>query len=239
MSDHKTIFSRTEKKYILSKAQYDFLSSHLDEYFLHDRFFESTICNIYYDTPTDLIIRNSLEKPVYKEKLRLRSYGVPDDESNVFIELKKKFDGIVYKRRTEMSHWRAVDFLSGGHNETDSQIAREIGYFMSFYKDIRPAMFLSYDRLAFYSKEDPELRMTFDSNITYRTYDLDLTKGVYGEKLLDDDTYIMELKLLHTMPLWLSRLLDKGKIYPASFSKYGTAHLRELTKETERNSIYV
>ncbi|MGN0695251.1 MAG: polyphosphate polymerase domain-containing protein [Oscillospiraceae bacterium] len=241
MNAYQNVFKRVERKYILDEEKYRGLCSCLDKYFLKDRYFQSTICNIYYDTPDRQLVRNSLEKPVYKEKLRLRSYGVPDDDSKVFLELKKKYKGVVYKRRTDMTVAHAVDFIDGAVPPADdSQIEREMKYFLDFYGNIEPAMFLSYDRKAYFCADAPDFRLTFDENITYRTEDIDLRSGVYGEKLLDDGEHIMELKIPDAMPVWFAHILTELDIFPGSFSKYGSAYEREFIKynNLERTNCY-
>lgn len=242
MNAYQNVFKRVERKYILDDEKYHRLFECLDRYFLKDRYFMSTICNIYYDTPDSRLVRNSMEKPVYKEKLRLRSYGVPDDDTKVFLELKKKYKGIVYKRRTDMTVPHATDFVNGNvPPDEGSQIEREIKYFLDFYGNIQPAMFLSYDRKAYYSAEDPNFRLTFDENITYRTEDVDLRSGVYGKKLLNEGTHIMELKIPDAMPVWFAHILTDLEIYPSSFSKYGSAYEREFLgyHNDERTNCYV
>ncbi|MBR3381850.1 MAG: polyphosphate polymerase domain-containing protein [Clostridia bacterium] len=220
-----TIFERKEIKYHLTKQQHDELLRLIAEHIAPDMHGLTTICNIYFDTPDSRLVRESIEKPLYKEKLRLRCYGVPNAESPAFLELKKKFRGIVYKRREILPYDEAMDFLVGGKRpERRSQIFEEIDWVLHFYRGLAPAMALFYDRIAFVGVEDPEFRVTFDNNILYRTEDLDLSHGAYGTPLLDKDTYIMELKISEAMPLWLTEALDKLKIFPASFSKYGTAY---------------
>ena len=88
-------FRRYEKKYFLSPRQQEQLLQRIAPYIKEDAFDSYTICNIYYDTPDWRLIRASLEKPAYKEKLRVRSYGVPTETDRVFVELKRKFDGVV------------------------------------------------------------------------------------------------------------------------------------------------
>jgi len=234
VKEYQSVFKRVEKKYLLSEAQYMALRQLLEDHMKADRYANNTICNIYYDTPDGRLIRASLEKPVYKEKLRMRSYGTPDQKSVVFIELKKKFDGVVYKRRADLPLWEARDYLRGTGRPEEAggkeQILREIDWFMQFYGNIRPAMFLAYDRSAFCGKENAELRLTFDSRIRYRTEALDLTAGVWGKDLLEPGQRLMEVKLEGAMPLWLSEALAGLSIYPASFSKYGKAYLKELER---------
>lgn len=230
------IFKRVEKKYIVTDEQQEELVRLMADKAAADHYGLTTICNIYYDTPDHQLIRTSLEKPVYKEKLRIRSYGVPDKDSKVFVELKKKYKGVVYKRRVDMSLIDSYEFVNFGvRPDKNPQIEKEIEYFLQFYRDIGPAMYLSYDRIAFAGIEDPNLRITFDGNITYREEETRLEKGVWGDKLLDPHTRIMEIKIPGAMPLWLSCLLDQLKIYPGSFSKYGEAYKRVFSEALDQS----
>ncbi|SEL08172.1 polyphosphate polymerase domain-containing protein [Ruminococcus albus] len=229
------IFKRVEKKYIVTDEQQEELVRAMTGRAAADNYGLTTICNIYYDTPDHQLIRTSMEKPVYKEKLRIRSYGVPDKDSKVFVELKKKYKGVVYKRRVDMSLIDSYEFVNFGVNPgKNPQIEKEIEYFLKYYRDIAPAMYLSYDRIAFAGVDNPDLRITFDGNITYREDEVRLEKGVWGDKLLDPHTRIMEIKIPGAMPLWLSRLLDDMKIYPGSFSKYGEAYKRVFSEAQDQ-----
>lgn len=189
------------------------------------------ICNIYCDTVDNRLIRASIEKPVYKEKLRLRSYGTPDIDANVFVEIKKKYNGIVNKRRTSMSLREAYDYLNNNiypdmnNVHINKQVFREIDYFKKYY-NIIPKLYLSYDRRAYFERDDGNFRVTFDKNITTRRYELGLEYGSYGKKLLDKGTYLMEIKINRAVPLWFTRILSELRIYPVSFSKYGTEYKR-------------
>ena len=237
MSKYKSVFKRYEKKYIVTSSQKEALIEKMLEHMTPDEYGESTICNIYFDTSDFRVIRASIEKPVFKEKLRLRSYGVPKHDSNVFVELKKKYKGVVYKRRIHMSYVDALEFLLKGNSpeKAKPQVLKEIRYFMSVYPGIRPAVSLFYDRTAYYGKEDRELRITFDDNVRFRNKNLDLSKGSDGYPLLDRDKSVMEIKCIGSMPLWLTAELNKMEIFPASFSKYGTAFrvmMTEPSKET-------
>ena len=176
----KNIFKRYELKFMLTTQQYIQLKELMKKYMQGDEFGKSTICNLYFDTPDYLLIRHSIEKPVYKEKLRLRSYGTPKTDSTVFAELKKKYKSVVYKRRIGMSEQAAMKFLCERKPVKDTQITREIDYFLDFYNNPKPMVYLSYEREAFFSKTDSDFRMTFDRNILWRDYDLSLCKGVYG-----------------------------------------------------------
>ncbi len=228
------VFERLEKKYLITAEKREALLEALGERLVPDRFGESTINNIYFDTPDYRLIRASIEKPtVYKEKLRIRCYGHPTAESNAFVELKKKYKGIVYKRRVDMTYLQAVEYLCKKQPPPNpSQVTAEIDSFMSFYKKLRPAVSLFYDRTAYYSEEDPELRLTFDTNIRFRSKEIDIMNGDYGHVLLDESQCILEIKCVHAMPLWLTHELDRLGIFPTSYSKYGNAYKLMLMKAT-------
>lgn len=230
----KEVFSRFEVKYAINTAKKDILIAALQEYMVADKYNVGgnpyTICNIYYDTDDNYLIQQSVSKPVYKEKLRLRGYGVPNPGDLVFLEIKKKYKGVVNKRRTRLELEEAMRFtLSGEIPEQkpyiNSQVMNEIKYFMSIY-DLKPKLYLAYDRLAFFDKNDSEFRVSFDTNIRTRRYDLRLDAGDYGEKMFDDDVWLMEVKINKNLPLWFTRLLDENEIYHSSFSKYGTEYAR-------------
>jgi hypothetical protein len=233
------VFKRTEKKYMLDKQTYEALIARLPEFMTKDKYFESDIISLYYDTPDYRLIRTSIEKPLFKEKIRLRSYGVPAMDDNVFLEIKRKYEGIVYKRRSTMPLSDALKFTGGGkiqpHNE---QIENELKWAFKYYPQLAPKMFVSYHRLAYSGKENKNLRVTFDDKALFRNYDLSPDKGIYGRPILERGYRIMEIKIPGAMPLWLSHLLDELKIYPTSFSKYGTAYsilLAENALYTKQN----
>lgn len=222
-------FQRFEIKFLLSKEQKEAVLEAMKPYMKADSYGNSTIRNIYFDKPDFLLIRHSLDKPIYKEKLRVRSYKKVNEEDKVFIELKKKFDGIVYKRRIEAKEKEAMDYLCKGKKlEKESQIGKEIDYFLDFYGDIEPKVFLSYDRQAFFDKDNPDFRMTFDENILWREDNLSLTNEVYGKPILEDGEALLEIKSADTFPLWLVEVLSKYGIYKVSFSKYGNAYTEIL-----------
>lgn len=237
------VFNRYEKKYRITDACYQRLRERLLEYMepdAHSRNGEFyTICNIYYDTVHNDLIRRSQEKPVYKEKLRLRSYGVVTPEDKVFLEIKKKYKGLVNKRRTKLKLAEAYAFVESGelpvHQQyMNAQVLRELQYFLKrMDMELRPALFLSYDRVAMFGKDNKDFRVTFDRNITTRRYDLGLHYGVYGEKLLSEDEWIMEVKIENAMPLWMTKILSEFQIYPASFSKYGTEYTRYVLEQRD------
>lgn len=233
---NNNIFERHELKFLINEWQRRFLEEALRERIVPDPHGESTVCNVYYDTPDFRLIRTSLEKPVYKEKLRLRSYGPVLPDEPVFLELKKKYRGIVYKRRISVTEQEAVDFLNGAAPlPEESQIGREIDYFVQFYQDLGPAMYLSYDRAAFFSREDPDLRVTFDKKIRWRTEDLRLSEKPGGASILAPGQSLMEIKAADAIPLWLVDLLNEGQIRQISFSKYGRAYMSML-EETYKES---
>lgn len=226
---YQTIFERYEKKYLLSETQYKILRGCLIGRLQEDRFGKSLICNVYYDTPDHRMIRSSLEKPMYKEKLRLRSYGIPGRKSEVFAEVKKKYQGVVYKRRAAMRLEDARPWLEGtAPAPLSSQITREIDWLLSFYGNLAPAMYLCYDRVALAGLEDPSLRVTFDSRILWRQENPSLESGSWGSPLLSPGQRLMEIKIPGAMPLWLCHILDELRVYPTTFSKYGNGYLASL-----------
>lgn len=230
-----TIFKRHEIKYLVSAEQRARLENAFEGIMIPDAHGESTICNVYYDTPDNRLIRQSLEKPVYKEKLRIRSYGRADEDGKIFMELKKKYDGIVYKRRISLTQSDAVRYLAGeAENPDKGQIGREIDYFISYYGGLVPAMYLCYDRTAYFCEADDGLRVTFDKNILWRTERARLTSHPNGRQLLAPGYSLMEIKTGEAMPLWLVRLLSSMEIRPVSFSKYGNAYKTMMTEKSER-----
>lgn len=217
-------FKRYELKYRIHRKQMEKIRSAMSAHMRPDEYGESLIQSLYLDTPDGRLIRRSLEHPAYKEKLRLRCYGVADENSPVFLELKKKYDSVVYKRRLEMKEQEAMRYLSGGDMQQDTQIAREIDYAMGFYKNLAPRVMIQCHREAFCGKDDREFRVTFDDRLMWRDYDLTLTTGHYGNELILPDEVLMEVKTAGAIPLWMTALLTQLKIYKTSFSKYGTAY---------------
>ena len=228
MTDIQLTFKRYEKKYIIKPGQYEAFRRELESHIVPDRFFSSTVCSLYYDTENFALIRNSIEKPIYKEKLRLRSYGVPTAESDVFVELKGKFKGLVYKRRVMMPASEATEYLSGGHAlHGDAQVLREVDWFLRT-NPVRPRAYIACDREAYVLRDEPELRITFDENIRWREHELDLCSGSHGSPILPEGHVLMELKIPQSAPMWLARLLSEHSVFPVSFSKYGTCYRENL-----------
>ena len=225
------IFKRYEKKYRISKKQKNRILSLIGDRLYEDEHGKSTVCSLYLDTPSHLLIRNSIDAKDYKEKLRIRSYNVPSLDARVFLEIKKKYKGIVYKRRVSLSLAEAYAYIDSLSMPFDSQITREIDYAMRLYSHPRPSMLIAYEREAYFSNEDKNLRITFDSGVRFREDDLFLEKGNHGTYILEPDEYIMEIKTGGAMPLWLSRMLSENEIFPSSFSKYGKSYLKVLKGE--------
>ena len=231
--DIQTVFKRYEIKYFLTQTQMQELKQQMEPYMCADAHGKSTILNLYFDTPNDMLIRHSLEKPVYKEKLRLRSYQIPHADTPVFLEIKKKYEGVVYKRRIGSSYRQMTDYLEHGIPFSDSQIMHEINYFMSYYPELTPHVFLSYDREAFYGKTDADFRITFDRNILWRTDQLTLDAGVFGTPLLPENAVLLEIKTAGGMPLWLTHFLRNEQLQKCSFSKYGTVYIQTLKNHSQ------
>ncbi|MBM7568565.1 polyphosphate polymerase domain-containing protein [Paenibacillus sacheonensis] len=237
------VFNRYENKYLMDTNAFHHIYNRLlasmvpDEYNRDDEFY--AISNLYYDTEHDSLIRASLAKPKYREKLRIRAYGIPEHDAKVYLELKKKVFGLVNKRRTALKLHEAYDFVGSGiapefRTGMNKQVIQELGYFLSRY-ELKPKLYLAYDRIALFSKENRDLRITFDTNIRSRRYEVKLENGDYGEQLMEPGQWLMEVKAEKTVPVWLSRLLSELGMFRTSFSKYGNEYKR--LKRNERNGI--
>ena len=229
---YKQVFRRDEKKYLLSATQKLKLLEAIDQYIEPDKYFASTICSLYFDAPTQDLIIQSIGKPVYKQKIRLRSYGIPNLCSDVFLEAKIKFRGIVSKRRFKIklsdfyAYYEELNSARGQPilKSADSpQIARELDYLFHFYK-LQPNWIVCYDRKSYCGRDNPHLRITFDENLRSRRDQLRLEAGDKGKTFFSNQTCVMEIKALDAMPLWLTRTLSQLEIYPASFTKYGNIY---------------
>ncbi len=236
---YQNTFKRYEIKYILSLAQKEAVLDAMTPFMKRDSYGRTTIRNIYLDTDNFRLIRRSVEKPIYKEKLRLRSYSLAIADSGIFVELKKKCESVVYKRRLVLPE---SDVMAAFKNNTplpvSSQIGDEIEYFREYYGKLTPKVFLSYDREAYCGIDASDLRITFDDNIMYRTDDLSLCSPPRGISILDEGLVLMEIKTSSAIPLWLSRTLSENKIFKTSFSKYGTAYAKMLKEINKGAFIY-
>lgn len=230
-------FKRNEVKFILSEDQKEAFLKEIGHHLVADEFQKYTICNVYLDTPDSRLIRKSIEKPAYKEKMRVRSYGIADENTKVFVELKKKYEGVVYKRRVKMPYDEAKHFIVGDLCR-NGQIEGEIDYFIEFYKGIKPAMYIAYEREAFKGLEDDQLRVTFDDQIMWRDKDVSLGSEIYGNPILEEGQQVLEIKCGDAMPLWLATALSNNRIYKTSFSKYGKAYLSQQQMEEKQCLIH-
>ena len=228
------VFKRYEYKYLITKDIYLKISEEIEKYLVKEKYFFSTIQTLYFDTDNYRLIRKSIEKPVYKEKLRLRCYGLNKDDGLVFFEIKKKYVGVVYKRRIKINEQNVYDYFDGKFSLDDSQISKEIDYFNNYYGNLKPKMLIIYDRYSYVHNES-KLRITFDHNIRWRDYDMNLSTSLDGNKLIDDEFMIMEIKSVKSIPFWLARLLSNYKLYKSSFSKYKEAYIQKMEEENGKN----
>lgn len=219
---NENVFRRVEKKYLITENQKDAFLKLIDNHIEKDEYFESHISNIYFDNDKFDLITTSIEKPLFKAKLRLRSYDIPSLEDKVFLEIKDKYKGVVGKRRIKIKLSDFYKYLETGSTK-DEQIMREIDYYFKKY-DLHPQIFVAYDRLSYKGRDNENIRITIDENLRSRTEDLRLELGSNGKKYFQDREYIMEIKILDAMPLWLARSLSTLKIYPTSFSKVGSIY---------------
>ena len=232
------VFSRYEKKYLLDEQKFRFILDSIQGKMIADKYNRDNqlynIANIYYDTPDDALIRASIEKPVYKEKLRLRSYGIPGLNDKVFLEIKKKYKGLVNKRRTKLVLDEAYNLTLEGkvpeyQEYMNKQVLEEIKYFLNVY-NLEPKVYLTYDRMAFFEDGNSDFRVTFDTNIRSRREDVRLEAGNHGELLIDNSFWLMEVKSFQAVPKWFTNILMEAEAFPTSFSKYGTEYKKYLIK---------
>lgn len=235
---YQSVFERYEIKYMITEWQKAVLLEAMFPYMMLDDYGQTTIRNIYFDTDNYRLVRRSLEKPIYKEKLRIRNYGALQAQDEVFIELKKKYNDVVYKRRESLSKANTLEWLA---KKTPfpkvTQIGNEINYFLQFYQTLKPKIFLSYEREAFYSLDGSDFRITFDENILARQEELAISGELWGKQLIDKEQTLMEIKTSGAIPLWLTKVLAREKIYKVSFSKYGTAY-EKIGRSMVKNGKY-
>ncbi len=238
---YQSVFKRYEIKYMLTLEQKERILNEMSPYMRLDEYGRTTIRNIYFDTDSYRLIRRSIEKPtVYKEKLRIRSYRKASPDDAVFVELKKKYKSVVYKRRLSMPEAQAIEWIT---QKTDcgqnSQISREINYFLDFYETLQPRVLLSYEREAYYATDGSDFRITFDDNILCRKEDISLESDVWGTPLLEEGKVLMEIKTAGGIPLWMTKLLTQERIYKTPFSKYGTAYRKLIFPKLKGGNSHV
>lgn len=231
------VFNRIEQKYILNEYEYKILFNKIKSHLEKDHYYKSNICNLYFDNKNNDFIVNSLEKPIFKEKIRLRSYSVPNINDIVYLELKGKMKGVVFKRRLEIELNDFYKYIESGiiDKKYDNQVMHEIDYIIKKF-NLSPKIFIGYNRLSYYDKDNINFRLTFDSNLRSRDEDLRLEYGDYGY-LLNKNQYIMEVKSLGGIPLWFTKILSEMNIYPTSFSKYGEIYINNCLKEKHNIKI--
>ncbi|MGN0436440.1 MAG: polyphosphate polymerase domain-containing protein [Wujia sp.] len=235
----QTKFKRYELKYLLDEKQKEAVLFAMNPYMELDEYGRSIIRNIYFDTEDYRLIRRSIEGPVYKEKLRLRSYRQAGEKDYIYVELKKKYDSIVYKRRIKLQEDIAMDWLRNGKPiPLDSQISKEIDYFCRYYSKLQPRVYLSYEREAFYALDGSDFRVTFDENIRYREDRLSFCEPPDGKAILQEGKTLMEIKTSGGIPLWLTRCMTEQQIYKTSFSKYGNAYKQIIEGEKKISAAH-
>ena len=220
-------FRRVEKKFIINKEQYQKILEGIENEMELDPHGKSTICNLYLDTDDYYLIKHSIEKPLYKDKVRIRSYNLANMDTEVYLEVKKKYDGVVSKRRIKAPLEKVYAYLNKESEipSANTQVGKEIDYYFKYY-DLHPTVYITYDREPYYSKTDKGFRITFDTNIQARDYDLELDKGIYGTKIFDDDKILMEIKTLGGIPMWFTKMMSQFEVRRGRFSKYGTAYIK-------------
>lgn len=236
------IFQRKEKKYILSYDKYNELMKYLDIYMTRDEYGLHTINSLYYDTNTYDLISWATRKPKYREKLRIRCYGTDYVNAPYFLEIKKKVNGIIYKRRVSLDFDETKEFIENGtlpavDSFTDELTLMEVNRIRN--KKVIPSAMVNYDRIALFGNENPDFRVTFDFNMRWRTDRLNFLTDDSGHIIAPEVDIIMEVKILKSYPLWFAKILSDLEIYPQSFSKFGQVYKRYILKERYNNEQYI
>ena len=230
-------FERREMKFLLTGSQRAALEKKLAPLVEKESYNRYTICNIFFDTDSFHLITTSIERPPFKQKLRMRTYFDGGKRSDTYLELKKKLNHIVYKRRIPAEDDRFLTDLTGALAAMENDnTAREIRYFCSQYPDLAPRIFLSYNRTAYHCISDEALRITFDDNIRWRTTDLNFHSGTYGSPVLEQGQSLMEIKVDNALPVWLSDILTECRVYKTTFSKVGRAYTRLLEQKLKESA---
>jgi len=234
-------FKRVEDKYQLTYSQAKTFIEMINSHIAPDMYHKYTVNSLYYDNDDCDLIVNSLNKPKYKMKLRLRSYGNPSEDSKVFLETKKKLGNIVYKRRIELGLQEAYDYLNYGKSiKVNNNTAKEIDYILKYY-NLQPKVLICYDRICYHAIEESDVRITFDTNIRYRIHDVTLSENG-SEKKLNEGHVMLEIKAMNRYPLWLVRVLSEMKLYKQGFSKYGNiyrANFEEMHRDVNYEQLLV
>ncbi len=240
-------FRRYERKFLMPQSRLDDVLERIDGYMEPDKYCVDgkyyTICNIYFDNDGDDVIRHSVSSPYFKEKLRLRSYGTPQsDDTTVYLELKKKTAKLVTKRRAAMTLAQAEEYIRCGvcpklDGYLDAQVMHEIDYFVKT-NEAMPKLYVSYDRRAFFCRDNSDIRLTIDFNVLTRRDDLFLEHGIYGASLLPEGTLLMEIKVPDALPMRLASMLSELEIYPTSFSKYGREFAEYINSKNNPEEIH-
>lgn len=232
-------FKRREKKILFDISLTEPLKQRIEEYMNADPYNKDgkpyMICNLYFDNENNDVIRNSVQLPKFKEKLRLRSYGTPNADSKVFLEIKKKLNGIGTKRRAKIKLSEVYDFLEHRNYPQDTkyintQVLKEIDYYLS-HTPVEPVAYVSYMRYAYFGKEDPDFRVTFDFDIISRRHDLSLESGRYGDPLLPPDLALLEVKFAGAVPYWFVQIMNEFGLSFHTFSKIGTDLKKNVLKK--------
>lgn len=180
---YQAVFERYEMKYIMTKRQRKAVLEAMLPFMRQDDFGHTTIRNVYFDTDQYRLARHSVEKPIYKEKFRIRSYKQVGPQDSVFIELKKKYCDVVYKRRESLTQLETLEWIV---QETPfpkaTQIGNEIDYFFEFYQTLKPKIFLSYERDAFCATDGSDFRVTL-MKISWLDKKNFLSQRIFGAKI--------------------------------------------------------
>lgn len=235
------IFTRREQKYLITIEQYEELVERMAPYMRPDKngidgFY--TVTSLYFDSYDHQIYFETKNKLKFRQKLRLRVYDDAGTNDTAFFEVKQKHKKVVNKRRMLLPLNEAYrylredgDQLLEDYESSNQQVFREVDHFRNLYH-LHPEMIISYDRQALHAIDNPNFRVTFDLNLRCRNYDLYLEHGPYGKNFIDPNLVVLEVKVDHSVPLWLTRVLQDLECEQRSASKYCTSF------ETLRSDIF-
>jgi hypothetical protein len=249
----KQLFTRYELKYLITFDTYRTLADTLIPYMQYDPFGDKqgrySIFSLYFDSPDRKIYYETMNRAAFRQKLRLRIYNSASIDDSAYFEVKQKFKNVVNKRRTAIQLSDAYRFIEKradvsdleNYSASNKQVLKEIRSFRDVYR-LAPAVIVGYDRQAFHGIDDTDLRITFDYHLTCRNDNYRLENGMHnGAYFVPPNLVVLEVKVKHSVPLWLTKLLSEFRCPLRSVSKFCTSvdcvSPDNHGSESRRNSI--
>jgi len=224
-------FNRFELKYLLTSEQAAHFENKIQGYLHPDTYGRGgkyRLSSLYYDSSKYHFYWEKIEGIKFRRKLRIRHYESSEpltDQTKVFVEIKQRLDRVTQKRRLRLAYQDALELCSGKSIPEillpeERSIAEEIHEMVLRY-NLEPTSVVSYFRKAYLGTDyDEGLRVTFDTDLHYRTHDLDLRSKAKGESLLALHHVIMEIKVNERVPYWLTEFVGESNLKLIRVSKY-------------------